>query len=401
MNNELMNKWAKNIVNHSLRRQFEQRQEDLERKQILVQGEVSTEPLMIALEEEIIKAGGFPLIRPFFSNHSRRNVFAGLASLEYGNDEQIKFVPSAYQQLYKDMDGFVTILGTENPRAFENHLNGLKKLKESTSKLDNIRTEESVWNLTKFPTRAEAIFEEMSYGDYFSFLVNSSIVDYALMEREQVGLADFMTESKDVTIRSFNLLENRICELNMSKGNNKGINCFGLSNVPDGEVYTSPLANTVDGEIFFDVPIYSGTLISGVYLRFEGGMIVDYSAQVGQEQLKTIIETDEDAKKLGEFAMGTNYNVTRNLKEILFAEKIGGTIHLAIGCSYDEPYPTLNGLESVQKNIERERLKKMGVYSHSAQHIDIPKDFRNPKLGEGLYLDGRKLTWKGKNWDIC
>jgi len=398
---KVMSLWAKNLVDHSLKRQFEKRNLNLEQKQILVQGEVSTEPLMIALEEEITKVGAFPFIRPFFSNHSRRNIFAGLPALEFGNEKQINFIPNSYYNLYKEIDGFVTIMGTENPQLFEGHLNGLNKLKESVSELDKIRTDESIWILTKYPTKAEAFFEDMSYEDYKNFLINSSIIDYASMEKEQEVLTDFLTDTKEIFIKSYNPLENKLCELSMSKGNNFGINCFGLRNVPDGEVYTSPIANTVNGEIFLDIPIYNGIIISGVYLKFKGGKIIDYYAQKGQDQLKNIIETDDGSKQLGEFALGTNYNVTRNLKEILFSEKIGGTIHLAIGASYDDPYPSLNAdLTTNQINLERNRLKGIGSYSDSVQHIDIPKDFRNPKKGEGLYLDGKELIWNGKTWDI-
>lgn len=400
MKKELVGKWAKTLVGYSLKRQFLDRGEELYGKKILVKGEVISEPLMVALEEEIIKHGGFADIQPFFSNHHRRNPFAGIPALEHGNQAQIEFVPDFAEGMFKEMDGFVNIIGTVNPRGFEKNLTGLKSICSSVANINDIVTEESVWTLTKFPTIADAKLEGLNILKYRNFILKSSIIDYAEMEERQKELSEFFKETKDIVVKSFNPLENRICELSMSKGDNLGESCYGTYNVPDGEVFTSPYANTVNGEVYLDIPIYSGVKIGGVYLKFKDGLIVDYSAQEGHEMLKEIIETDSDSRKLGEFALGTNFNITQNLMEILFTEKIGGTIHLAIGSSYDEAYPSLQGISIEEKNVERERLKALGLYSHSDQHVDIPCDFRNPRKGEGIYFDGKPVVWNGMRWNF-
>lgn len=401
MDRELIEKWASNLVNHSLKRQFKNRGEgSIYGKKILVRGEVVSEQLMVALEEEITKKGGFPYIRPFFSNHHRTNPFSGIPALEFGNEAQVDHVPNYAYEMFKEMDGFITLLGTTKPLAFEDRLNGFNALRNATSDLDRLRTEESAWVLTKFPTREDAKFEGINFVNYRNFVLNSAAVDYALLEERQKELAQFLEESKDIVVKSFNPLENRVCELNMSKGDNLAVSCIGLRNFPDGEVYTSPHAKTLDGEVFLDVPIYQGTTIGGVYLKFKEGVIVDYSAEQGYEMLKEIIETDNDSKKIGEFAFGTNEGITQTLKEILYTEKMGGTIHLAIGKSYEKTYPSLVNLLGKEKEVEKKRLNELGLYSDSKQHIDIPCDFRNPKKGEGIYLDGREVVWNGTCWNF-
>src|SRR5205807_3029766 len=108
-------------------------------------------------------------------------------------------------------------------------------------------------------------------------------------------------------------------------------------NMPDGEFFTGPVEDSVDGEVTFSFPTsYGGREVSGVRFRFEGGKVVDASAAQGEEFLLEILDTDDGARRLGELGIGTNYGITTGTKEILLDEKIGGTVHMAIGASYPE-----------------------------------------------------------------
>ena len=130
-------------------------------------------------------------------------------------------------------------------------------------------------------------------------------------------------------------LKSLTLELDISPS--RAVMSYGLRNFPDGEIFTSPDARCTEGEIFIDLPVnYGGHDIQGIYLRFEEGRIVEYSARVGHEHLATIIETDDGSHRLGEVALGMNPGLDRVLKHPLFVEKVGGTLHIAIGASYED-----------------------------------------------------------------
>jgi aminopeptidase len=151
----------------------------------------------------------------------------------------------------------------------------------------------------------------------------------------------------------------------------KWINCSGEKNMPDGEVFTSPIENSVNGTIRFTYPgIYSGKEVEDINLTFKKGKVVKASAAKGQDLLKEILKI-EGADRIGETAIGTNYGVTRFTKEMLFDEKMGGTIHMALGNSYPET----------------------GGLNKSAIHWDILKNMR--KGGE-IYADGKLFYKNGK-----
>jgi len=172
---------------------------------------------------------------------------------------------------------------------------------------------------------------------------------------------------------------------------------FGLRNFPDGEVFTSPDANTPVGEIFLDLPVhYSGQDIQGIYLKLEAGRIVEYSAQQGQDQLAAIIETDEGSHRLGEVALGMNPGMDKVLKHPLFVEKVGGTLHVAIGQSYEDCYTDEPGSEAGKARLAT--LEEQGVLNRSAQHVDIVCDFRPGGAGRQVTIDGRALAVRDRLW---
>jgi aminopeptidase len=150
------------------------------------------------------------------------------------------------------------------------------------------------------------------------------------------------------------------------------IPCAGEHNMPDGEFFTGPVEDSVEGEVSFHLPaVISGREVAGVKLRFESGRVVDASAERGEEFLIGLLDTDEGARTLGELGIGTNYAIDRGTREVLLDEKIGGTVHMAVGAAYPES----------------------GGTNESAVHTDLVCDLR---LGGKLEVDGAVMQEDGK-----
>ena len=148
-----------------------------------------------------------------------------------------------------------------------------------------------------------------------------------------------------------------------------------------------------------DLPVsYSGVTIQGIYLKFENGKIMDYSAQKGADAFTKIVETDEGSHRLGEVALGMNNGIEKVLKHPLFVEKVGGTLHIAIGASYPECYVDDPTSDSGKGSLEK--LFGQGVLNRSAQHVDIVTDFRPGGSGRAVYLDDTKLEIKNNIWVV-
>ncbi|MBU1064332.1 aminopeptidase, partial [bacterium] len=177
------------------------------------------------------------------------------------------------------------------------------------------------------------------------------------------------------------------------------IKCVGERNFPDGEVYTSPDANSVEGEIFVDLPVYySGVTIQGIYLKLEKGRIIDYSAEKAFDALKNIIETDDGSHRIGEVALGMNQGLTVALKHPLFVEKVGGTLHIAIGESYPNCYIDNPDAEGAKEQLAE--FIKAGIMNESAQHVDIVVDFRKGGAGRHVFLGDQKIISEDNIWKI-
>jgi aminopeptidase len=255
------------------------------------------------------------------------------------------------------------------------------------------------WVLTLYPTEGFANLEGMSLEDYTRVIVNASTVDPRLLEVVEEPIYQLLSKSKEVRIQTEHPKTNKLLELRLSIAKRNIIKCTGERNFPDGEVFTSPDANSVEGEIFVDLPVFqSGTTIQGIYLKFENGVIEDYTAELGIEALQKVIETDEGSHRLGEVALGMNNGIEKVLKHPLFVEKVGGTLHIAIGASYPECF--IADPNSDEGKKETEELSKKGILNKSAQHVDIVTDFRPGGTGQAVYIDGIKLVIKDNIWIV-
>ena len=192
--------------------------------------------------------------------------------------------------------------------------------------------------LTLFPTNAYAQEAEMSLTEYENFVfdacflnVPDPIKEWQKLSAEQARLVKFLNQTKQIKIQAPDT------EISLSVANRTWINSDGKANFPSGEIFTGPVEDSVNGKIRFTYPaIYLGREVGGIDLEFKAGRVVHAQAEKGEDLLRSLLDLDEGARTLGEFAFGNNYRIQRFTKMILFDEKIGGTVHCALGSSYPE-----------------------------------------------------------------
>lgn len=383
--------WADFILNHSL---GGINHDDV----VMIKGEDITWPLMSVLQNKIFRAGALADVNIVAPDNDRGKVW-GASITRNGTVEQIAKTPNWHKERYEAMTKYIEILGSENP-AFYSGLpeEKLKALMKADEPFKNIRMSKP-WVLTLFPTQGFADMEGMKIDEYTDFIVKASTIDPKLLESVEEDLYQLLAKSKTVRMITENPKMNKKLELSMNIEGRYITKCVGTRNFPDGEVYTSPDANSVEGEVFIDLPVsYSGSTIRGVYLKFEKGVIVEYTAMQGYEALRRIIETDEGSKRIGEIALGMNNGMDKVLKHPLFVEKVGGTAHIAIGNSYPNSYVEDPDAEDAKPILQK--FEEEGVLNRSAQHVDIVIDFRPGGAGKAFFVDDVQLQIIDNLWCV-
>ena len=365
---------------------------------VMIKGEAVCWPLMAVLERKVIEAGGVPDVYLVPPNNERGRAWsAGMARI--ASQEQLGRIPGWHRERYESMTKYVEILGAEDPEQFMGlTADQSQALVAADRPFADIRLSRP-WVITLFPTAASADLEEMDFATYEDFIVGASTTDPRPLREAEERLAPIVNDGKVIRIVTEHPSDGRELALELDISHSQACLSYGLRNFPDGEVFTSPDANSADGEIFVDLPVnYGGNDIQGIYLKLEGGRIVEYSAEVGQEHLAAIIETDDGSHRLGEVALGMNPGLDRVLKHPLFVEKVGGTLHIAIGASYEDCY--VDDPASAKGKAEIEELAESGVLNRSAQHIDIVTDFREGGSGRTVHVDGIELAPREGVWEV-
>ena len=386
-----LEKWADYLLNYSL---GGIQKDDI----VMIKGENICWPLMSVLQDKIFAAGGIADINIVAPDNDRGKVWGNSIAI-HGSTEQINKVPQWHTDRYKAMTKYIEILGVSNPYLFGN---GKEELAKEIMKVDapvkDIRLNKP-WVLTLFPTKGFADMEGMTLQEYSDFIVKASTVDPRLLDEVEEDIYQLLKKSSEIRIQTVHPKTKNELELKLNIAGRNIVKCTGENNFPDGEVFTSPDANSIGGEIFVDLPVFQGGMdIQGIYLKFEDGVIKDYSADQGFEALKKIIETDEGSHRLGEVALGMNNGMDKVLKHPLFVEKVGGTLHIAIGQSYPEAYVDDNNSEEGKNKISE--LTSKGIYNKSAQHVDIVTDFRPGGSGKAVYIDDVKLEIENNIWIV-
>ena len=381
-----LNIWADYLIKYSLDGVTP---EDI----VMVKGENICWPLMSVIQDKIFALGAIADINITAPDNDRGKIW-GSSMARHGSLEQISRVPEWQTQRYKNFTKYIEILGASSPELFAGQKDDLA---QAIMRVDEpIKNERIIkkWVISLYPTKGFAEMEGMSLEEYTEVIVNAATVDPMLLEDIEEDIAQLMDKSSQIRIQTQHPDSGKLLELSMNIADHGIVKCTGKRNFPDGEVYTSPNSNTVEGEIFVDLPIFQGgAIIQGIHLKFVGGKIVEYSAKQGNEVLSKIIETDEGSHRLGEVALGMNNGIEKVLKHPLFVEKIGGTLHIAIGASYPNCF-------NVSENRTLDDYLAEGIMNKSAQHVDIVTDFRPGGSGKAVYLDDVKLEQKNNIWIV-
>jgi len=330
---------------------------------VLIRTDPPARDLALEVYKYALLRGAYPWIRTDLPG--ARYVF-----LKYASDAQLGFFPEHDFAEIKNTDVYILLVAPFNVK----ELSGvdptrigarLKVLKP----INDWRVEKTRWVAFYYPTEALAQEADMPLQEFEDFVFNACLIDWKEVSKRLHRLK----KAVDVTDKVKIISHDTNLEFSV-KGRNSKV-ADGENNMPDGELFTSIVEQSVNGYIRFDIPaIWQGNVVEDIALTFEHGKIVDARASKNQAFLEKIIETDEGAKRVGEFGIGFNYGFTNPVKNILFDEKIGGTIHLAVGRGYKE---TLS-------------------QNDSAIHWDMIKDLR--KDGE-IYFD-QKLVMKNGKWLI-
>jgi len=266
------------------------------------------------------------------------------ALLKHGNEAQLTRVPPDLKVVVETFDALLSIGAEYNTRS----MNGVSPERMALAHSSQgplletlgqrFANKEFNWAFTVFPTQAAAQEADMSLADYCEFVYGAGLLNEAdpvsLWKAEgerQKRLIEWLAGKDHVTLKGSNI------DLTLSIAGRNFLEANGRANFPDGEIYTSPVEDSVNGWVRFRYPaIYAGQEVVDIELWFENGKVVKEKAAKGQELLTSLLNQYEGARVLGELGIGTNYGIQRFTKHILFDEKLGGTIHLAVGRGFPE-----------------------------------------------------------------
>lgn len=326
------------------------------------------EPLLREVYREAIKVGA--LVDFQMSFREQHKIF-----LAEANDDQLDYVLPAYQQMMETYDAYLVIRAPYNVREDQSNDPAKSAKRQKALNVVNKIYSERIADrslkrcLCQFPTQAAAQEAGMSLEEYEDFVYSACHLyaekpenEWLKVRAQQQNVVDYLNQCNQITYK------NKKSDISFSVKNRIWINSDGRSNMPSGEVFTGPIENSVNGHIYFNYPIvYMGHEVEGVTLYVKDGEVQSWEAEKGKNFLDDIFKID-GAKYFGEVAIGTNYNIQRTTKNILFDEKIGGSIHMAIGQSY----------------------KQTGGTNQSPIHWDMITDMKD---GGEIWADG-KLIYK-------
>jgi aminopeptidase len=306
-------------------------------QQVQIRTHPLAEELTLAVYEEAVKAGANIFIQS--STPGAEEIF-----YKHASDAQLDYVSPIRKLVAESFDASLNIWSEHNPRALSGidpaRISRVAKAGAPVSKVffDRSAKGELRWCLTVYPSHAMAQEADMSLADYREFVFGAMMLNepdpvayWKQTGREQQKWVDWLKGHDEVVLKGANV------DLKMSVKERVFIPCDGQLNFPDGEIFTGPVEDSVEGWVRFKYPaIEYGQEVTDIELWFEKGRVVKETASKNQELLTAQLNTDAGARTLGEFGIGVNYGITRFTKNMLFDEKMGGTIHLAVGAGYPE-----------------------------------------------------------------
>ncbi len=338
----------------------------------VIEGPSAAEPLVAAVYEEVLRAGGHPVLAMSFEGQPA-------AYYRHASDAELDWVSPLSKWAAEESDCRIAIGADTNTRQLSGVPPERQTRRQAATKDLMLKTMKRSaegshrWVYTIFPTNGYASDAEMSLAEFEDFYFRACLADdddpltaWERQSEECKRLADWIQGREEVHVDAPGT------DLRLGIAGRTFIPCFGEHNMPDGEFFTAPIEDSVEGEVTFHLPaMISGREVEGVRLRFEGGKVVDASAERGEGFLTKMLDTDEGSRRLGELGIGTNYGIDRGTRDVLLDEKIGGTVHLAVGASYPES----------------------GGENESAVHYDMVCDLRR---GGRLTVDGELMQEDGR-----
>ncbi|MCR4428044.1 MAG: aminopeptidase [Caldiserica bacterium] len=327
--------------------------------------------LVQALYREVLLHGGHPLLR--LNLEGIDEIF-----FKYASDEQLDFVSEVRKFEIEHLDAQIGIGAPANLRELSGidpkRIGRRRKVLEPLMKRYMLSREEGgiKWVGFDYPTNALAQEAGMSLSDFRDFVFQACMPEgedpvsyWRKVHDDQERLKEFLEKVEELHF------EGPEMDLKMKVKGRKWINCDGKINMPDGEIFTGPVEDSAEGFIFFEYPSeFFGKPVEGIKLEFSRGEVVNFKAEKGEENLKAALEIDPGARRIGEISFGTNFGIQICTKNTLFDEKIGGTIHLALGNSYSES----------------------GGKNESAIHWDMVREMKN---GSRVTADGKVIYENG------
>lgn len=359
----MLNQYARLLTHYSL---------DLQPgEKLYIKSTTLAEPLIREVYREAIKMGAHVTVDMSFRGQSR--IF-----MDHANDDQLAHISPTSIQAMEDCDAYLYIRAPYNLKADKN-IDPEKRSKRAKANnnlqkiyFDRLADGSLKRSLCQYPTQANAQEAGMSLEEYENFVYQACKLNeedpvkaWLKVREDQQKIVDFLNQKSIIRYK------NKASDITFSVEGRTWINSDGMNNMPSGEVFSAPVEDSVNGFVTFDYPsIYMGQEASGIKLIVKNGEVVEWSAKQGQELLDQVFSMP-GANYFGEVAIGTNYSIQEATKNILFDEKIGGSIHMAVGQSYGQ----------------------CGGKNESAIHWDMISDMRD---GGQIYADGALIYQDGK-----
>jgi aminopeptidase len=330
--------------------------------QVAIFAPAAAEDLVVALHEAVGDRGGVPFT-VFDSDRAQR------AYLRAADPEDVT-TPEHEHALVEAMDVYVRIGANENATETSDAPTDTRQALSAARQEILDERLSTRWCVTQYPAAGDAQLAEMSTAAYENFVWDAVSRDWEQQAAFQQQLVDLLDPAEEVRIVSGDTTDVR-----MSVAGNHAINDTATHNLPGGEVFTAPVPDSVEGEVLFDKPVYQGgRAVEDASLRFEGGEVVEHAAAKNEDVLTGILETDAGARRLGELGVGMNRAIDRFTYNMLFDEKMGDTVHMAVGRAYDG---------TVGEGNEQ---------NESAQHVDMIVDMSEDSRIE---IDGEVVQRNG------
>lgn len=339
---------------------------------VAIQGMPAAAPLLREVYREVLRAGGYPY--PFVGLEGAMSIF-----FDEAGDDQLQHVSRIDRMVRGEFEAYIGVGSATNTRELS-HVDPAKQSLRAKAYTEVMKTSmkrgasgEFKWCGTLYPTNAFAQDAEMSLEDFEDYVYGATYADAedavaewrAIHDRQQ-RLVDWLAGKKHVEVKGPHV------DMTLSIEGRTFINSDGTHNMPSGEIFTGPVEDSVNGWVRFTYPaVTAGREVDGIELRFEDGRVVEASAEKNEDFLLSQLDTDPGARYLGEWAIGTNDKINRFIKNILFDEKIGGTIHMAVGAGYPET----------------------GSKNESGIHWDMICDMRD---GGEIIVDGERFYESGR-----